>query len=86
MFHDYLRDTAALIHSQISIPIRKWRIKGIVFLTILVSAGCNNSFFEQGTRIIVVDDKNPPTFRLTGSGFAVRVFLRAILGNSCKRN
>jgi hypothetical protein len=46
----------------------------ILCLTLLITLGCNNAFFERGTQISIVNYELPPEFKLQGSGDALILF------------
>jgi hypothetical protein len=41
---------------------------------LMIATGCNNAYFERGTQVTIVDSGIPPSFKLSGSGTALRIF------------
>jgi len=60
-------------HQTVSISVVLRNITTALSLFMIASA-CNNAFFEKGTQVAIVDDEVPPSFKLSGSGTALRIF------------
>jgi len=57
-----------------SLTLRTAIVEAILTLSIIATTGCNNAFFEERTKIAIVNDASPPSFEFSGSGVILRIF------------